>query len=346
MPFTPPSSGLGTLAAVAALAVLVASPLNAGAQAPKSYVPPKSVDFSMKHDIWIENMDATFSRMDEPYFQSRPIAPGTWQILSEGDYWYLVEGDKEAMVIDGGQGAGNPREYAQTLTKKPVRVIANTHAHFDHTANDGYFDRAFMSQGTKDELPEPGPSFQGIRWPTNYPITIIKDGYTFHLGNRDLEAIMLGNHTLGGTAYLDRKQRILFSGDEIMGQQGFPLKVSVEKFEKMMEKLAAHRSEYDRLCAGWEMLDAAWVDKYLALSKYILEGHEGVPLADATPPARRHGGMAANYPGNKDPNGRTIYIRHVPRGGAPGGVQAPNPNMVRMTYAGATLVYDRTRVRD
>jgi glyoxylase-like metal-dependent hydrolase (beta-lactamase superfamily II) len=324
------------------------SAFQAQAAAPaKRYVPPKSVDFSSVHDMWIENMDGTLSRMDEPYFQSRPIAPGTWQILSEGDYWYLVEGDKEAMVIDGGQGAGNPRAYAQTLTSKPVRYIANTHAHFDHTANDGYFDRAFMSQGTKDELPKPGPSFASVPWPSNYPITIIKEGYTFHLGHRDLEAIMLGNHTLGGTAYLDRKQRILFSGDEIMGQQGFPLKVSVQAFEKMMEKLEAHRSEYDRLCAGWEMLDASWVDKYLALAKYILDGHEGVPLADAP----RGPGLLfvhPTFPNNKDSQGRTVYVRHVPRGGGgQAALGAPiNPNMMRMTYGGATLVYDRTKIRD
>ena len=343
------NAGPALAAAVLMAAGLAPSICRAAAkQAPasaKPYVPPKSVDFSSTHDVWIQNMDGTRSRMDEPYFQARPIAPGTWQILSEGDYWYLVEGDKEAMVIDGGQGAGNPRAFAQTLTRKPVRYIANTHAHFDHTANDGYFDRAFMSQGTKDELPKPGPSFATVPWPTGYPITIIKEGYTFHLGHRDLEAIMLGNHTLGGTAYLDRKRRILFSGDEIMGQQGFPLKVSVAAFEKMMEKLAAHRSEYDTLCAGWEMLDASWVDKYLALAKYILDGHEGVPLAEAP---RGPGTLYvhATYPDNKDAQGRTIYIRHQPRGGGgqPGG--PPNPNMMRMTYGGATLVYDKTKIRD
>jgi glyoxylase-like metal-dependent hydrolase (beta-lactamase superfamily II) len=303
----------------------------------------------MKHDIWIQNMDGTLSRMDEPFFQSRPIAPGTWQILSEGDYWYLVEGDREAMLIDAGQGAGNPRAYAQTLTKKPIRYVANTHFHFDHTANDGYFDRAFMSAGTRAGLPEPGPSFQGVAWPKGYPIQVIEEGYTFHLGGRDLEAIMLGNHTPGGTAYLDRKQRILFSGDEIMGQQGMRLNVTVEQFQKLMAKLAAHRGEYDTLAAGWEKLDAVWIDKYLALANYILAGHEGTPVAQAEP-APLPNGWKQNASAPKGPNGTPVFFRHVPRngGGIPAPGQAPAPgseNMVRIFLDGATLTYDRTKVR-
>ena len=337
-----------------------APPARARAASPKpagvgSWIPATSVDFSSKHDVWIQNMDGTLSRMDEPFFQSRPIAPGAWQILSEGDYWYLVEGDKTAMLIDAGQGSGNPRAYAQTLTRKPVRYVANTHFHFDHTANDGYFDRAYMSEGTKKGLPAPTGSFAGVAWPTGYPIEVIGDGYRFQLGNRELEAIMLGNHTPGGTAYLDRKQRILFSGDEIMGQQGMRLNVSVEQFEKLMEKLAAHRSEYDRLCAGWEILDAEWVDRYLALARYILAGHEGVPVAQA-PPAPRPNGWKDNSSAPVDAKGQRIFFRHVPRNGGgipplptpgqpPAPVSAGNDNMLRMTYGGATITYDRTKIR-
>ncbi len=260
---------------------------------------------------------------------------------------YLVEGDSDAIMIDAGQGAGNTREFAQALTKKPVRYVANTHLHFDHTANNGYFDRAYMSQGTKDGLPMPSDSFTGINFPRDYPIEVIRDGYTFHLGNRDLEAILLGNHTPGGTAYLDRRQRILFSGDEIMGQQGMPLHVSVEEFEKMMEKLAAHRKEYDTLCAGWEMLDASWIDKYLALAKYILAGHQGLPVADA-PPAGRATNWRSDVPA-VDPTGagRTVYNRHIPRNAGNGRGRGPaDPNTYRITYDGATVTYDIRKIRD
>lgn len=357
---------LGWAAAAAILTTAVSTsaaqaPANSGAasqQASTRYVPPKLIDFSSKHNILILNPDGTLSPMDEPYFKSRQIAPGTWQIMSDGDYMYLVEGDNEALLIDSGYGAGNIREYAQSLTKKPLRYVANTHLHFDHTANDGYFDKAYMSQGTKDGLPKPSGNFAGIPFPTNYPIEVIGEGYTFHLGNRDLEAIMLGNHTPGGTAYLDRKQRILFVGDEIMAQQGIAIHVSVEQFEKLMEKLEAHRSEYDTLCAGWEMLPATWVDKYLAISKSVLAGNLGVPASQAPPPPLPTGWPTDPPP--VDPQGRTVYIRHKPRNagtGVPGvvagagqtpapGSPPPNDNVHRVYLDGATVTFDIRKIKD
>lgn len=354
-------AGVSLALGAAVLSVAGQSPSNSGsigAPPDHPWVAVNSIDFSSKHNILIANQDGSLRPMDEPWFTSKLIAPGTWQILSDGDYMYLVEGDNEAIMIDAGFGAGNIREYAQSLTKKPIRYVANTHLHFDHTANDGYFDRAYMSQGTEDGLPIPSGSFAGINFPRDYPIQVIGDGYKFQLGNRELEAIQLGNHTPGGTAYLDRKQRILFSGDEIMAQQGVAIHVSVAQFEKMMEKLAAHRKEYDTLCAGWEMLDASWVDKYLAVAQYILAGHEGVPPADA-PPAPLPTGWPTTPPPT-DPAGRTVYWRHRPRtaGIMPPGVVAgagqtptpgappPNENIRRMTYGGATVTYDIRKVTD
>ena len=346
---------LRILLASAALGISV---LIAAAQT--TWVPVKSIDFSSRHDVLIKNFDGTFSRMDEPWYQARLIAAGTWQLMSDGDFMYLVEGDNEALKIDAGYGVGNIREFAQGLTKKPLRYVANTHLHFDHTANDGYFDRAYMSAGTKAGLPMPSAPFAGVNFPRDYPIEVIGDAYTFHLGNRDLEAILLGNHTPGGTAYLDRKQRILFVGDEIMAQQGIAIHLSVEQFEKLMEKLAAHRKEYDTLCAGWEMMDATWVDKYLALSQYILAGNKGVPAAEAPPAPLPTGWPTSPPPVDPSGTGRTVYTRHVPRGAGavpPGGVAGagqaatqgrggPNPNTYRMTYGGATVTYDVTKVKD
>lgn len=337
---------------VAAMSILIAV-----AQTP--WVPVKSIEFSSRHDVLIRNFDGTLSRMDEPWYQAKMIAPGTWQLMSDGDFMYLVEGDSEALMIDAGYGVGNIREFAQGLTKKPLRYVANTHLHFDHTANDGYFDKAFMSQGTKDGLPMPSATFTGVNFPRNYPIEVIGDGYTFHLGNRDLEAILLGNHTPGGTAYLDRKQRILFVGDEIMAQQGIAIHLTVAQFEKLMEKLAAHRKEFDTLCAGWEMMDATWVDKYLALSQYILAGNKGLPASEAPPAPLPTGWPTSPPPVDPSGAGRTVYFRHVPRGAGPvppgvvpgagqapaAGRGAPNPNIYRTTYGGATVTYDVTKVQ-
>ena len=61
----------------------------------------------------------------------------------------LLADDEFAVMIDCGYGAGNIRAYAQTLTDKPVKYVINTHYHFDHTANDAYFDQLYTGTGEK-----------------------------------------------------------------------------------------------------------------------------------------------------------------------------------------------------
>jgi glyoxylase-like metal-dependent hydrolase (beta-lactamase superfamily II) len=296
----------------------------------------KAIDFSSKHDILIKNEDGSLTPMDVPYFKSTLIAPGTWQILSDGDYTYLVEGDNEALVIDSGYGAGNIREYCQTLTKKPVRNIANTHDHFDHTANNSYFERAYMSAETKKKATIPFPSFAGINFPRDYPIEVIGDGYKFQLGNRELEVFDIPNHGSGGLAFLDRRERVLFSGDEIM-RGGIRLNCSVAQLERNMRKIAAHRSEYDRLCAGSDILAASYVDKFLANAQYILAGHEGEPVKPQLRPVQAPG----------DPSGPVIYSRRSPRPpDRPKNMGEANENLRKMTYADCDITYDIRRIKD
>jgi glyoxylase-like metal-dependent hydrolase (beta-lactamase superfamily II) len=321
------------LARLAAIASLVAVPASSGEGAAAQ---ARAIDFSSKHDILIRNEDGSLTPMDVPYFKSTLVAPGTWQILSDGDYSYLVEGDEEALVIDSGYGAGNIREYCQGLTSKPVRNIANTHDHFDHTANNGYFERAYMSAETKKKATLPFPSFQGIEFPRDYPVEVIGDGYRIQLGNRELEAFEIPNHASGSLAFLDRRERILFSGDEIM-PMGIRLNCSVARFEENMRKIAARRGEYDRLCAGFGVFEASYVDEFLANARYILAGHEGErakPRARPAAPAAPEGGPV-------------VYDRRMPRpGDVPRNIGQTNEYLRTMTHAGCDITYDVRRVKD
>ena len=180
------------------------------------------VDFSSKHNILIRHKDGTLTPMDEPYYETKLIAPGTWQIMSSGDYHYLVEGDEEAIAIDTGYGAGNLREYLESLCGKPVRKCINTHYHFDHSANNCYFDLVYMAEEDVDRASVPYPSFEGIDFPRDYPVEIVAENSVIPLKGRPLEIFKIGDHTPGGIAILDRKERLLFSGDEIMKMGGGP----------------------------------------------------------------------------------------------------------------------------
>lgn len=295
----------------------------------------KNIDFSCKHNILIQSDDGSLRPMDEPYFESEMIAPGTWKIVSDGDYFYLVEGDDEALVIDSGYGCGNVREYCQSLTDKPVRNIANTHDHFDHTANNAYFDCAFMSEETVPLATIPFPSFEGIDFPRDYPIQVIDEGYVFHLGGRDLEVFKIPDHAVGSLAFLDRKERLLFAGDELGMPMGKPLNGSVERFAGYMEKLKKYRSEFDKVCAGGGLVDGAIVDQYLENMNYILAGHQGEPYAESPRPQ------------TPVADGPTIYKRRFPRpSDIPKHDEEENQYKRIMDYAGCKVIYDIRKIHE
>lgn len=311
----------------------------AGSPPDSKWTPVKSIDFSAQHNVLIRNEDGSTTPMDVPWYRSTQIAPGTWQILSDGDYSYLLEGDNEALAIDSTYGAGNIREYMQTLTKKPVRYVANTHEHFDHTANNSYFDRAYMSKEARERATIPYPSFAGIQFPRNYPIQVVGDGYKFQLGNREVEVFEIANHTTGDLGFLDKRERFLFSGDVFMRTININPASSVARFAANMRKLKAHRSEFDRLAAGIGLSDASYIDQLLANAEYILAGHEGEPASNQQ--GRGPGQGRGPAPAADEAKGVVIYSRKSVR--PPDRPQQPPPsleNIRKMTYTDCTITYD------
>lgn len=278
--------------------------------------------------------------MMEWYYDAKKIAPNTWAVISDGDYSYLVVGDKEALVIDSGAGAGNLRCFMQTLTDKPVNSIANTHHHFDHTANNWYFDTVYMAQEGVELATIPFPSFRGIDFPRDYHVETIHDGDVLHLGGRDLEVFAMPDHAISSLVYLDRKERILFVGDEL-SNHGKDLSGTVENFARQLERLMEHRSEFDYLCGGSDaMIRADFVGRYLEACQQILAGREGGPF--------RRGGPRKEEEAPQDD--RIIYDRKRPRmpdRGTEGGPAGDRDQYLRvMEHAGVRIIYDCRKIRE
>lgn len=292
------------------------------------------IDFSSRHGQYIQNPDGSFSRMDEPYFEAEKIAENTWKILSSGDYCYLVAGDREAVAVDTGYGAGNIRNYMQSLTDRPLCHVVNTHDHFDHTANNGYFEKAFMTARTAELATIPFPSFTGISFPADYEKEIIEEGYRFSLGGRELIVFSIPDHAAGSIALLDRKERLLFTGDEFM-PGGKRLNRGLLEFRSNLEKLLEYRHEFDLLCAGAGVFGAELLDRYQQCLDYIACGHEGrVP--------EEHGFL---LPEIYAPDGSLAYDRRLPHpedvpGGA-GPEKDPGKRYLRyVKHAGIGITYD------
>ena len=292
------------------------------------------IDFSCKHDILIKNPDGSYSHMDEPFFEAELIAPNTWKVLSSGDFSYLVVGEKEGISIDTGYGAGNIREYLQTLTDKPVRNVINTHHHFDHTASNGYFEKALMHPNAFEHATIPYASFEGIVFPRDYEFVAVHEGDTYDLGDRTLEFFWIPDHTPDGIALLDRKERIFFIGDELMPMpMGKTLKVPLKTFFGYMEMFMTHRHEYDHVYSGGGLLDIDYIEKYYNCAKEIMNGNYGVPHE------AKRGGPREMPPG---PNGELVYDRRAPHFGDGGsGKDTPAGNLYVLESHGVKIVYDK-----
>jgi hydroxyacylglutathione hydrolase len=224
--------------------------------------------------------------MADTIFRSKPICTNTWLIQGDGSSSYLVVGDKCGVVIDTGFVTENIQKYAQTLTEKPVTWAANTHGHFDHTGGNGWFDRAYMSAKALEIAKTPYPSKVSLNYPLEYLVTIVGNGDKIDLGNRDLEVFEIPAHAPSSIAFLDRKERILFSGDEVAKmvmlywQQNEP-QPTIEQHAQNMEKLLKHRKEFDFILSGHgtELEDASLVDAYLEHDRQIISGLiEGEPM--------------------------------------------------------------------
>jgi glyoxylase-like metal-dependent hydrolase (beta-lactamase superfamily II) len=113
-----------------------------------------------------------------------------------------------------------------------------------------------------------------------------------------LEALFIPAHDSGSIAFLDKKERLLFTGDEV--GRNVPLmwqrpdeQPTIEQYMNNMEKLMSRRKEYDFICTGHgeDLIDASYVDKCLACAKQILAGFDGEPLSerDIGPPPPKPG---------------------------------------------------------
>lgn len=202
-------------------------------------------------------------------FDSTKIAENTWIIHENNETGlgtpasYLVVGDECGIMIDNCYGRDNIRAYAETLTDKPVRMTANTHGHGDHAGANRWFDVAFCTPEA-EEVHRLGEQKRTDKTPEDdSQVIYVGDGDKIELGNRTIEVFRTEGHSAGHLAFLDRKERLAFTGDNI-GPQNFETMAdglmlwhahcrtqpSLRRFVMEAMKLMQVRDAFDRLCWG------------------------------------------------------------------------------------------------
>ncbi len=264
------------------------------------------VDFSYLYEDagLLIDFEGDIRPKSEPYFKAYPLEDGVWQVLSDGDYTYVLEGDDELIAIDSGNGVGDLRAFCQSLCpEKPLRRLLNTHSHGDHTLNNYLFDVVYMSEDTYPDRLNQRYKDAGV--PDDYPVVFLHDGDVFNLKGRPLEVYLIDEHCKGSLQFLDRKSRILFCGDEL-NSNFFDSRISVEHSYRNLRRWASFRDAYDTLAAGNGVHEARFVDQYLAMAEHILFedpdcGKElYVPFEDYQNPITEHEGKPVHQ--RRSPN--------------------------------------------
>lgn len=147
-----------------------------------------------------------------------------------GTFFYLIEGDERACLLDTGDGYGNLKEYIQTLTDKDVFVIL-THGHLDHVSGVSYFDEVYMNPLDESIYREHSQVAYRMEHNHNNPLCVntpshlltptvssdhfleLYDGQRFDLGNLHIKIIAVPGHTPGMCCALIEEERYCLFGD-------------------------------------------------------------------------------------------------------------------------------------
>ena len=221
---------------------------------------------------------------------------------------FLLEGKKKAALIDTGCGIGEIDKCVKEITDKMLYVLL-THSHPDHAGGVYHFKSLPIYMNSDDDslklwgmrtdngfrrmyietrgprlydgeirnlyslLPNDNPDC------TSFDYINIDDGSIIDLGERTLECIHTPGHTDGSICFLDRKNRLLFSGDTInrsiilMRQPDNSTKL-IKIFHDSLLKIWRHEKEFDSLIIGHgnPILEKSIIKDYIKITDGLLSG--------------------------------------------------------------------------
>jgi len=244
-------------------------------------------------DRWWDKLPrAVYSTLEavpcsQDWFQVYKVKDGIYAIYEPYQYeealCTLILGKEKAVLIDTGCGIGNIRNVVEEITDLPIMVV-NSHAHNDHIAQNHLFDEVAMLDHPWSHEAEKGlPNSEmahliadGMLWKElpagfdaeNYVVPEFKvthwfkEGDIIDLGNRTLEVIHTPGHTPDCVCFLDREDRLLFTGDMFYTGgiytylNGGDIPTFISSYLKMLE----YYNEFDYLMPSH---NEPWVEKTL-----------------------------------------------------------------------------------
>lgn len=176
--------------------------------------------------------------VDDDWFEVYRIMDGIFAIYEPGQFEevisFLITGTDKALLFDTGLGIGDMRSVVDKLTDLDI-IVLNSHSHYDHIGGNYQFetiyamDTAFTRSHAAGVPHEDLAEFVGRGWlwkplPEGFAVDayhgkpfviskLVAEGDILDIGGRRLEILETPGHAPDAICLLDRKHRILFTGD-------------------------------------------------------------------------------------------------------------------------------------
>lgn len=254
----------------------------------------------------------------DPYAEVYQFRENVYGILTEsadgmGAPWmYVIIGPEKAMLVDTSFGIGNLKGLVDEITGNMPLIVVNTHASYDHSYGNFQFDCAYCHEYCVPYLQKQlSPHIWDYLFDENgnniwldfdrkdivaykeYEIISCPNGHIFNLGgDYEIELIFLPGHQAGHCGYLDKKNRILFCGDDFISMRvgingpkpGMPYGefATVTALKNELEKLVKRLDEFDSLFPGHFIVDieSSVVQGLLDACREVTEDPENYDYAE------------------------------------------------------------------
>ena len=204
------------------------------------------------------------------------IDQNTWRIEEKDVRFFLLEGEKGALLIDTGKVTDNAKEIAESLTSKPVKLL-NTHADLDHIRSNYEFEQFYMHPAEACNYYK--------RNKGNGTLIPVEDKQIIDLGGRPLEVVTLSGHTPGSIGLLDLNNRALFCGDVVAENYNiflFGWHREIHAYLESLKKLEGMLDRFDIIYPshGTPEVEPAFVHKLRSGIEKVIAGEIEYTMAE------------------------------------------------------------------
>jgi glyoxylase-like metal-dependent hydrolase (beta-lactamase superfamily II) len=199
--------------------------------------------------------------MNNEFYHINEIIEGVYHISDLNKVCCtLIVGKEKALLFDTGYGIGDLKQVVKSITNLPI-IVVNSHGHLDHMGGNYQFDEIYIHEDDlslfnqillSDKrkctinnyiknigLPKGFSQEEYITREYNTNYTPIGEGQVFDLGGYELEVIYCKGHTAGCVSLIERKNKLLLSGDSVLQH--------VWMFLEESKKISEYKNSIERL---------------------------------------------------------------------------------------------------